>query len=58
MSYYQHPVVKVFEVGSFQGSYQAYCPECLIASGEAVTADRALANFQESACSCYDESLC
>ncbi len=52
MSYYQHPVVKVFEVGSFQGSYQAYCPECLIASGEAVTVDRALANFQESACSC------
>lgn len=41
----QHPTVEVVEVGPLQGSYQAYCPECGAASGEAVTVDRALTDF-------------
>ena len=31
---------------------------CQHPAGEAVTVDRSLADFQESACSCYDEVLC
>ncbi len=45
MSYCQHLAVAVVEVGPFQGSYQAYCPECLAGGGEAVTTNRVLANF-------------
>jgi hypothetical protein len=42
----QHPAVEeVVEVGHLQGSYQAYCPDCRAASGEAVTVDRALTDF-------------